>query len=115
MVCISLLALIWLTSARKSILSSESGLRIVCSMTGVSTTIRSSEYQSPLSDAEWIWTLRRETENDYCNVTAYFLKHSPYSDVLVSFYTPDAGHLYVNGVCVLVLMAHSVLHRVSLI
>ena len=97
MVCISLLALIWLTSARKSILSSDSGLRIVCSMTGVSTTIPSSEYQSPLSDAEWIWTSRRPTENDYCNVTVYFLKHSPDSDVFVSFYTPDAGHLYVNG------------------
>ena len=84
---------------RESIVTSQTGQPIECSITGLSATTEISEFSSynPIAGATFVWTSEDVTNNDYCNVTVQFLRHSSKSEITMDIYTMDAEYLYVNG------------------
>ena len=84
---------------KHSIVKSKSGLTILCSITGVSTTANSPFYETynDIFDADWIWTENGAEDNDYCNVTFIIIRH-PLSTINLQIDGADTLYFYVNEV-----------------
>ena len=78
---------------------SKSDLDISCTITGVSKTSQSTPYSSKnnITDADWIWTYNGPVDNDYCEVTVTFFKHS-FSNITLQFDGENTQNFYVNSV-----------------